>query len=378
MRALGQRFESSTSRWPWPRKAAQRCSRRWRWRPCSPIPAWAQARFAVLQTVSLLAEFYPPLNAYVSAGARTPLRIAADALPAFLFDTLPVVRLLGIRALLPKALERLLRPRLSLQIKGQAQRWRRLPQRRRRFRFRLAGRGRRRAAVARRIRGAGARGHRRDPFQGRLCLSRCRPRSSACAPIARPPALSSSELLRAALAGEYGGAAIGLDEAAQRLLQQLREAGEVALPTAVQATLRPYQQRGYAWLYRNAPLGFGSVIADDMGLGKTLQVIATLQKLTRRRRARQAKALVIVPTSLLTNWQKEIARFAPALSVAVFHGSTARAGDRAGATAPGRVAHHLWHRPQRKRRRSSRCPGRYWWSTRRRTSRTRRPPRPGR
>jgi hypothetical protein len=81
-------------------------------------PAWAQARFGVLQTVALLAEFYPPLNAYVSAGARTPLRIAADALPEFLFATLPVVRLLGIRALLPKALERLLRPRLSLQSRA--------------------------------------------------------------------------------------------------------------------------------------------------------------------------------------------------------------------------------------------------------------------
>ncbi|HRF74840.1 MAG TPA: SWIM zinc finger family protein, partial [Accumulibacter sp.] len=77
-------------------------------------PGWAQARFAILQTVALLAEFFPPLKGYVSAGARTPLRIAADELPGLLFDTLPVLRLLGIRTLLPKALERLLRPRLSL------------------------------------------------------------------------------------------------------------------------------------------------------------------------------------------------------------------------------------------------------------------------
>jgi len=74
-------------------------------------------------------------------------------------------------------------------------------------------------------------------------------------------------------------------------------------------------------MYRNIRIGFGSVIADDMGLGKTLQVIATLQKLREEGALDEAKALVIVPTSLLTNWQKEINRFAPSLSVDIFHGS---------------------------------------------------------
>ncbi|EQD74057.1 SNF2/RAD54 family helicase, partial [mine drainage metagenome] len=103
--------------------------------------------------------------------------------------------------------------------------------------------------------------------------------------------------------------------------RQLLDAGDVALPASIQATLRPYQERGYAWLYRNARIGLGSVIADDMGLGKTLQVIATLQRLKDEGALAEAKVLVVVPTSLLTNWQKEIARFAPELTVAVFHGT---------------------------------------------------------
>ncbi|MCB1930994.1 MAG: DEAD/DEAH box helicase [Candidatus Accumulibacter sp.] len=300
-------------------------------------PAWAQARFAVLQTVSLLAEFYPPLNAYVSAGARTPLRIAADALPAFLFDTLPVVRLLGIRALLPKTLERLLRPRLSLQLKGQASSagggflnaddvfgfdWRVAVGDQLLTRDEFEALVREATGV---IRFKGGYVY-LDPHQ----IERLR------AQLARPPALPGSELLRTALAGEYGGAAIGLDAAARRLLEQLREAGDVEPPGAIRATatLRPYQQRGYAWLYRNACLGFGSVIADDMGLGKTLQVIATLQKLRDDGALADAKALVIVPTSLLTNWQKEIARFAPALSVAVFHGARRELATRQGEQRP--------------------------------------------
>ncbi|HEV7930682.1 MAG TPA: SNF2-related protein, partial [Nitrosospira sp.] len=99
------------------------------------------------------------------------------------------------------------------------------------------------------------------------------------------------------------------------------EIGNMAPPAALEARMRPYQERGFAWLYRNIRAGFGSVIADDMGLGKTLQVITALLKLKEDGRLTEAKALVIVPTSLLTNWVKEIARFAPTLTTGVFHGA---------------------------------------------------------
>ena len=66
------------------------------------------------------------------------------------------------------------------------------------------------------------------------------------------------------------------------------------LPTGLNATLRPYQLRGYEWLYRNARLGFGSLIADDMGLGKTLQVITTLARLREENTiGLDAKALIV-------------------------------------------------------------------------------------
>lgn len=139
--------------------------------------------------------------------------------------------------------------------------------------------------------------------------------------LAQSPELSNSELLRTALAEEYAGTPVVLDENTQRLLAELRNAGDVPLPSGLNATLRPYQQRGYAWLLRNLQVGFGSVIADDMGLGKTLQVITALLKLKQDGVLDQSKVLVVVPTSLLTNWQKEIDRFAPTLTVGVFHGS---------------------------------------------------------
>jgi uncharacterized Zn finger protein/superfamily II DNA or RNA helicase len=298
-------------------------------------PAWSQARYGILQTVSLLAEFFPPLNTYVSAGARVPLTIAADELPGFLFDTLPVVRLLGIRALLPKALDRLLRPRLSMQIKGTAPDsggflkasdifdfdWR----------VAVGEHLLSRAEFERLV--SDATGVIR--FKGGYVYLDPNEIERLRAQLARPPELSGAELMRVALAGDYAGATVGLDEAARRILGELLESGDVPLPLALHATLRPYQQRGYAWLYRNARLGLGSVIADDMGLGKTVQVIAALQKLKEDGNLDEARALVIVPTSLLTNWQKEIARFAPDMSVAVFHGAKRELAQHAGESGAG-------------------------------------------
>ena len=297
-------------------------------------PAWSQARFGLLQTVSLLADFFPPLNTYVSAGARVPLEIGADALPGFLFDTLPVVRLLGIRALLPKALDRLLRPRLSMQIKGTAPDSGSFLKAGDVFTFdwRVAvGEHRLSQAEFERL-VADATGVIR--FKGGYVYLDPDEIERLRAQLARPPQLAGAELMRIALAGDYAGAPVGLDATAKRILRGLLESGNVPLPGALQATLRPYQQRGYAWLYRNARLGLGSVIADDMGLGKTLQVIATLQKLKEDGDLDEARALVIVPTSLLTNWQKEIARFAPDLSVAVFHGAKRELARHAGAIGP--------------------------------------------
>ena len=85
--------------------------------------------------------------------------------------------------------------------------------------------------------------------------------------------LSAFEMLRAALSGEYQGAAIGLTDEVRDLIAELTNFSEIELPKGINAQLRPYQHRGYSWMYRNAKIGFGSVLADDMGLGKTLQAL---------------------------------------------------------------------------------------------------------
>lgn len=73
-------------------------------------------------------------------------------------------------------------------------------------------------------------------------------------------------------------------------------------------------------MMRNVRIGIGSILADDMGLGKTLQVITLLEGLRTRRELKGKPALIVVPTSLITNWQRETARFAPKLKLHVYYG----------------------------------------------------------
>ncbi|GGQ86044.1 DEAD/DEAH box helicase [Couchioplanes azureus] len=93
----------------------------------------------------------------------------------------------------------------------------------------------------------------------------------------------------------------------------------LAAPDGLKATLRDYQLRGLRWLDRMSRLRLGGCLADDMGLGKTLMLIA----LHLRRQADPATAgttLVVCPASLLSNWEREISRFAPGTPVYRFHG----------------------------------------------------------
>ncbi|MEA2835728.1 MAG: hypothetical protein QOD89_278, partial [Bradyrhizobium sp.] len=91
-------------------------------------------------------------------------------------------------------------------------------------------------------------------------------------------------------------------------------------PPGFRAELRPYQAQGVAWLDLLRESGLGGVLADDMGLGKTVQILALLA-LEKSRGNLVEPALVIAPTSLMTNWFNEAQKFAPELNVLVLHGA---------------------------------------------------------
>ncbi len=101
-------------------------------------------------------------------------------------------------------------------------------------------------------------------------------------------------------------------------LEQRLELTQLVPPAGLRATLRPYQLRGYSWLAFMRELGLGACLADDMGLGKTMQTLALIQRL--REQGETRPVLLICPTSVVANWQREAERFTPDLRVLVHHG----------------------------------------------------------
>ena len=108
----------------------------------------------------------------------------------------------------------------------------------------------------------------------------------------------------------------------RQLAKKLRDFSGIqvsTLPQGLQAELRPYQLQGLSWLQFLREYGFHGVLADDMGLGKTIQALAHLLLEKEAGRLTQP-ALIVAPTSVLSNWQREAQRFTPSLKTLVLHG----------------------------------------------------------
>ncbi len=111
--------------------------------------------------------------------------------------------------------------------------------------------------------------------------------------------------------------AIELEEEIEELFERMRQPEYVPVPTIpadLNATLRPYQEQGFAWLVQMRGLQMGACLADDMGLGKTIQTIA-YWLYVREHEHPLSPSLVVCPTSVVGNWQHEIEQFAPSLKV---------------------------------------------------------------
>ena len=134
--------------------------------------------------------------------------------------------------------------------------------------------------------------------------------------------LSITEALAAALSGQRETDDLGWVETVATgdvaaLIDRLRgvEAPSEARIVGIDGDLRPYQERGIAWLQRLVDHGMGGVLADEMGLGKTLMGLALLTS-----RPADRPYLVVCPTSVVGNWEREVAKFAPDLPVIRHHG----------------------------------------------------------
>ncbi|MEI7504903.1 MAG: DEAD/DEAH box helicase, partial [Paludibacter sp.] len=281
---------------------------------------YEKQRFKILQTLSLLSPFIRGLDAHINLGGNQPILFNIKEFSPFLVEVLPAVRLLDIKILLPKSLQQLLHPKASVKLKRNAneQGFVRLndllsfdwqvaigdtlisPEEFKKLLKNATGLFR---------------------FKENYIYVNEAEIEKLHKFFSNEKPLNSYQLLQTALSEEYEGAPITLTKEVRELMAELTSSEDIALPAGLNAQLRPYQHRGFSWMYRNSRIGFGSILADDMGLGKTVQVISILLKFKEENAINnKQKALVVVPTGLLTNWQTEIAKFAPSVSSHIFHG----------------------------------------------------------
>lgn len=275
-----------------------------------------------MRTAARLSNHCAELTDLLRKGSETTL-VTMQELTPLLFKAIPQLRLLGVKVILPKSLRKLLAPQATMQI-DLAENWdvsqgfmglMDLLD----FDWKVAVGG---EAISREelkelsaMAGRVVRFHDSFMFVDEKELTRIRNRIEA-----QKQGLTKMAILRAALTGDMDSSPVQLTEAVRTALQRLLKETDTPIPATVKATLRPYQERGYRWMMRNVRIGIGSILADDMGLGKTLQVITLLEGLRTRRELKGKPALIVVPTSLITNWQRETARFAPKLKLHVYYG----------------------------------------------------------
>ncbi|HLL96236.1 MAG TPA: DEAD/DEAH box helicase [Spirosoma sp.] len=285
---------------------------------------YVSIRMAVLQDLLVLSRHFPNLAKLMHKDGPVHLFYKPQDFVKVLLDTLPRMQLLGIALLLPQSLRHWVRPQVGGRLKAKVtanDAFMRLDDMLT-FDWQVAI-GNEMVNV-REVQKLVNNSTGLVKIKDQYVLLDPADLTKLYKQLESPPELTGPELLRAALTEEYKGGRLGITPEVRTLIRKFTDSPEQALPETLNAQLRPYQQRGYDWLVKNTALGMGSLLADDMGLGKTLQIIALLLKFRHDGGFKKQKGLVVMPTTLLTNWQKEIARFAPELQARVYHGSGRR------------------------------------------------------
>ncbi len=284
-------------------------------------PVYDNIKYEILRNLELLTPSFPALESTIATSGKQSPSFNADEFAEVMFRILPVIRMFGIKVILPVALRHLVRPKVSISLSakgaGSLKSFINLTKILA-FQWKIA---------------LGDELMEKEEFlklvQNLSGIVKIRQQyvylnpsdiKSLMEQISKEEQISRNQLLQAAITGEYEGTRISIDKETQEMIDALLRADNIELPAGLNAQLRPYQQRGYNWLYKNAQVGFGSIIADDMGLGKTLQVIVILLKLKHEGELDSRQTLIVVPTTLITNWQKEFDKFAPDLTCSVYHG----------------------------------------------------------
>ncbi len=285
-------------------------------------PKYGKIRFECMRTVSRLSQICPQLSDLLeNRGGEGTIKL--EDLANVILSSIPAMKLLGVRLIIPKTLTKILNPKasVSLGINGK-------------FEFEdgmgvlasmlsfdwqlaLGNNPISQEEFERLMEYEGRMVRFGDQFVYVDPKTVARIGKKLKETTRETP--TKQRLIAAALTGRFGNNSVYITKELKAALDKLLSEKTLGVPDTLNATLRPYQERGFSWLVRNMRTMMGSIIADDMGLGKTLQVIASLEKLRYDGELDKKQALIVVPTSVLVNWQREISKFAPKMTYSVFY-----------------------------------------------------------
>ena len=282
---------------------------------------YGKIRFECLRTVARLSSVCPILTELLEDQKGEGI-ISLDDLADIILSTIPAMRLLGVKLIVPKSLKRVLYPKSAMTI-GTEKTWDQstgytgladLLN----FHWDLAlGNNPISEEEFNELR-------KHEGKVVRFGNSFVYVDPSVTSRIAKKLLTASAtptkqRLMAAALTGRFGQNNVQITKELHECLKTILSEKSIEVPPTLKANLRPYQQRGYSWLTRNLRTMMGSIIADDMGLGKTLQVIAAIEKLRYDGELEDKQVLIVVPTSLLVNWSRELQKFAPQITYNLYY-----------------------------------------------------------
>jgi uncharacterized Zn finger protein len=270
-----------------------------------------------------LADYFPDLMSFIESKGVRQLILDSEQFVKFLLDTVPVFRLFGINTILPEALNHLVRPQITIHLKTKNNRkvdkyldLEKLLD----YNWKIAIGNtfldeKEFAELIQNVSGI-------VKYNEMFVHIKREDATKLIQQLSNKQAITSYELAKAALSGEYKEAKVSVTINVRKIIDNIKDTSNYELPKNLNAELRPYQVKGYEWLLKNTKFGLGSLIADDMGLGKTVQVLSALLKIKEETNFNSKKILVIVPTTLLTNWRKEVDKFTPELKTTTYYGSS--------------------------------------------------------
>ncbi len=272
--------------------------------------------------LDLLSNYLNGISSYINNGGATPINFNAESFVTFLFEVKPVMFLLGIDVAMPKSLKNLIKPKASMRISSSTSSissgvlglanvldfdWR----------VSLGDEVVSMQEFSKLVNQA----NKLLKYKGEYIYISQEEMNALHKQLSKKESLSKVEVLQTALSGEFDGSPIELTDDLKNLITDLKKIDTIDPPKSLQATLRPYQIRGFSWLVKNTKMGIGSIIADDMGLGKTLQVITMITYVVENKLVNDKQILIVVPTSLIPNWQSEFTKFSPSINCFIYYGN---------------------------------------------------------